>query len=111
MPTAFDVVATAAIFEELIKRARWSELVQWSGEPAVHTRFHFGKYHGKRYDEFATSDPDYLRAGSLRNSNSMKASSTARGIGLARPVPTGCLANKSLNEAALRSPNENASPS
>jgi DNA polymerase III epsilon subunit-like protein len=34
---AFDVVVTAAIFEELIKKARWSELVQWSTEPALHT--------------------------------------------------------------------------
>ena len=58
---AFDVVVTAAIFEELIKRARWSELVQWSGEPALHTRFHFGKYRGKRYDEIAASDPSYLQ--------------------------------------------------
>ncbi|HEV7447651.1 MAG TPA: exonuclease domain-containing protein [Steroidobacteraceae bacterium] len=58
---AFDVVVTAAIFEELIKRARWSELVQWSGEPALHTRFHFGKYRGQRYDAIAVSDPNYLR--------------------------------------------------
>jgi DNA polymerase III epsilon subunit-like protein len=58
---AFDVVVTAAIFEELIKRARWSELVQWSVEPALHTRFHFGKYRGQRYDAIAASDPDYLR--------------------------------------------------
>lgn len=40
---AYDVVVTAAIFEELIKRARWSELVQSSGEPALYTKFHFGK--------------------------------------------------------------------
>ena len=58
---AFDVVVTAGIFEELIKKARWSELVQWSGEPALYTKFHFGKYRGRRYDEIATSDPDYLR--------------------------------------------------
>jgi exodeoxyribonuclease X len=58
---AFDVVVTAAIFEELIKNARWSELVQWSGEPALYTKFHFGKYRGRRYDEIAVSDPDYLR--------------------------------------------------
>ena len=58
---AFDVVVTAAIFEELIKKARWSELVQWSGEPALYTKFHFGKYRGSRYDEIAASDPDYLR--------------------------------------------------
>jgi exodeoxyribonuclease X len=58
---AFDVIVTAAIFEELIKKTRWSELVQWSTEPALYTKFHFGKYRGKRYDEIAASDPDYLR--------------------------------------------------
>ena len=29
------MIVTAAIFEELIKQARWSELVQWSAEPAL----------------------------------------------------------------------------
>jgi exodeoxyribonuclease X len=58
---AFDVVVTAAIFEELIKHAKWSDLVQWSGEPALHTRFHFGKYRGQRYDAIVSSDADYLR--------------------------------------------------
>lgn len=58
---AFDVVVTAAVLEDLIKHARWSDLVQWSGEPALHTRFHFGKYRGKRYDEIAASDPAYLQ--------------------------------------------------
>jgi exodeoxyribonuclease X len=57
----FDVVVTAAIFEELIKKARWSELVHWSGEPALYTKFHLGKYRGRRYDRIAASDPDYLR--------------------------------------------------
>jgi hypothetical protein len=59
--TASDVIITDAVFEELIKRPRWSELVQWSSEPALHTRIHFGKYRGRRYDETAASDPDYLR--------------------------------------------------
>ena len=58
---ALDVVVTAAIFEELIKHAKWSDLVQWSGEPALHTRFHFGKYRGQRYDAIVSSDADYLR--------------------------------------------------
>jgi exodeoxyribonuclease X len=57
---ASDVIITAAVFEELIKHAHWSELVQWSAEPALHTRLHFGKYRGKRYAEIAASDPDYL---------------------------------------------------
>jgi exodeoxyribonuclease X len=58
---AFDVIVTAAIFEELIKSARWSELRQWSAEPALHTRFHFGKYRGRRYADIAASDADYLQ--------------------------------------------------
>ena len=58
---ASDVIITAAVFEELIKHARWSELVQWSIEPALHTRFRFGKYRGRRYAEIAAGDPDYLR--------------------------------------------------
>jgi exodeoxyribonuclease X len=58
---AFDVVVTAAVFEELLQHARWSELVQCSGEPALHTRVHFGKYRGKRYEEIAASDPAYLQ--------------------------------------------------
>jgi exodeoxyribonuclease X len=58
---AFDVVVTAAVFEELIKQARWSELVQWSADPTLYTRFHFGKYRGKRYQEIAVSDPAYLQ--------------------------------------------------
>jgi exodeoxyribonuclease X len=58
---AFDVVVTAAIFEELIKKGRWSELLQWSAESALYTKFHFGKYRGRRYDKIAASDPDYLR--------------------------------------------------
>jgi exodeoxyribonuclease X len=58
---AFDIVVSAAIFEELIKHARWSELVQWSSEPPLHTRIHFGKYRGRRYDDIAATDPDYLQ--------------------------------------------------
>ena len=57
---AFDVIVTAAIFEELIKHARWSQMVQWSAEPALHTRFHFGKYRGKAYAEIAERDAEYL---------------------------------------------------
>jgi hypothetical protein len=54
------VVVTAANFEELIKKARWSELVQWSGEPALHG-VSIRKYRGRRYEDVAASDPDYLR--------------------------------------------------
>ena len=35
--------------------------MQWSTEPALHTRFHFGKSRGKRYDEIAANDPSYLQ--------------------------------------------------
>lgn len=56
-----DVIVTAAIFVELLKHARWSQLALWSAEPALHTILSFGKYRGKRYDEIAASDPDYLK--------------------------------------------------
>ena len=77
---AFDVVVTAAVFEELIKHASWSELVQWSSEPALHTRLHFGKYRSKRYDEVAATDPAYLQW-IVEKSNWRRASSTALSIG------------------------------
>jgi hypothetical protein len=45
----------------VVGKRRRCDLVQWSGEPALHTRFHFGKYRGKRYDEIAATDPSYLQ--------------------------------------------------
>jgi exodeoxyribonuclease X len=41
--------------------ALWGQLVQWSNEPPLLTRFHFGKYRGSRFDLIAANDPDYLR--------------------------------------------------
>lgn len=55
-----DVIVTAAIFVELLKHARWSQLALWSAEPALHTVLSFGKYRGKTYAEIAQNDPDYL---------------------------------------------------
>jgi len=51
------VIVTAAIFEKLLTQAKWSDLVNWSNEPAFHTRLHFGKHRGQRYDAV---DPSYL---------------------------------------------------
>lgn len=56
-----DAIVTAAIFVDLTKAAKWSDLVKWSSEPALHTILSFGKYRGKRYEEIAQTDPDYLR--------------------------------------------------
>jgi hypothetical protein len=39
-----------------------ARLERTRAEPALHTRFHFAKYRGKRYAEIAASDPDYLRS-------------------------------------------------
>ena len=49
---------TAAVFVELTKRAKWSDLVQWSAEPALYTRLPMGKHRGERFDEVPE---DYLR--------------------------------------------------
>jgi exodeoxyribonuclease X len=53
-----DAIVTAAIFVELLKHARWSELVHWSREPALLSVFGFGKHRGERFDSVP---PDYLR--------------------------------------------------
>jgi exodeoxyribonuclease X len=45
-----DAIVTAALFVEMIKHAKWVDMVQWSAEPALHTRFSFGKHRGERYD-------------------------------------------------------------
>jgi exodeoxyribonuclease X len=43
----FDAIVTAAVFVELTKRAKWSDLVRWSAEPALYTRLTFGKAPGR----------------------------------------------------------------
>jgi exodeoxyribonuclease X len=53
-----DVIVTAAIFVEMLKHAKWGELVQWSEEPALLTVFGFGKHRGERFDAVPE---DYLR--------------------------------------------------
>ena len=35
--------------------------MQWSTQPVLHTRFHFGKYRGQRYADIAANDPEYLQ--------------------------------------------------
>lgn len=52
-----DVIVTAAVFERLLDEAKWSDMVAWSQEPALHTKLHFGKHRGQRYDAV---DPSYL---------------------------------------------------
>lgn len=46
-----DAIVTAAIFVKLLNQTKWADLVQWSREPALHTKFSFGKHRGERYDE------------------------------------------------------------
>jgi exodeoxyribonuclease X len=45
-----DSIVTAAILNELVKRATWEQLVEWSGEPALMTVLGFGKHRGQRFD-------------------------------------------------------------
>lgn len=54
---ASDVIVTAAILEKLLANAAWSDLVDWSSQPALYTKLHFGKHRGMRYDK---CDGDYL---------------------------------------------------
>jgi len=52
-----DVIVTSAIFEVLLKHAKWSELVQWSSEPPLLTVLGFGRHRGQRFD---AAPRDYL---------------------------------------------------
>lgn len=53
-----DAIVTAAIFVELVKWAKWSDLVQWSAEPPLLTVLGFGRYRGERFDAVPE---DYLQ--------------------------------------------------
>jgi hypothetical protein len=53
-----DATVIAAVFTEVIKHAYWSELVQWSREPALLSVFRFGKHRGERFDAVPI---DYLQ--------------------------------------------------
>ena len=39
-------IVTSALFEQILKLAKWSDLVQWSAEPALLTVLGFGKHRG-----------------------------------------------------------------
>jgi exodeoxyribonuclease X len=45
-----DAIVTAAVFVEVMKLAKWPDLLRWSAEPALHTKLGFGKHKGQRYD-------------------------------------------------------------
>jgi exodeoxyribonuclease X len=53
-----DAIVTAAVLTEILKRAKWSDLAQWSSEPALLSVFRFGKHRGERFDAVPE---DYLR--------------------------------------------------
>lgn len=52
-----DVIVTAGILWELLKVARWPDLIKWSREPALYTVLSFGKHRGLKYDE---APEDYI---------------------------------------------------
>jgi exodeoxyribonuclease X len=65
---ASDVIVTAAILEELMKQARWAQLIEWSYEPALHTRLHFGRHRGERYDAVPVDYLEWILASDLNAS-------------------------------------------
>lgn len=56
-----DVIVTGAVFLELAKEASFADMVQWTKEPMLFTKFNFGKHKGKSYAELAKDDPSYLQ--------------------------------------------------
>lgn len=56
-----DAIVTAAILAELLKLAKWPDLVAWTAEPPLITVCRFGaKHKGKRFDAISRTDPSYL---------------------------------------------------
>ncbi len=55
-----DCIVTACILHWLMQKASWSDMLKWTAEPPLYTKFSFGKHKGKRYDEIARDAPDYL---------------------------------------------------
>jgi exodeoxyribonuclease X len=52
-----DAIVTAAIFTDLVARAPWKQLVEWTKEPALYSTLTFGKHKGMKY---ADAPADYL---------------------------------------------------
>lgn len=52
-----DCYVTGCIFLALLQRAKFSQLLEWSAQPALHTVLTFGKHKGARYD---AAPRDYL---------------------------------------------------
>ena len=57
---ASDTLVTAGVLAEMIKLARWSDMITWSQEPALHKWVRFGKHKGATFADLAQTDPDYL---------------------------------------------------
>ena len=45
-----DCYVTACIFTALLQRAKYADMLKWSAEPALLTKFRFGKHKGERFD-------------------------------------------------------------
>lgn len=56
-----DVFVTGAVFLELAKEAKFSDMVAWTDEPALLIKCNFGtKHKGRLYSEIAKDDRGYL---------------------------------------------------
>ena len=58
-----DAIVTAAVFTEIMKHAKWSDLVQWSSEPALLSILGFGMHRGRRFDEVPVDYLEWLANG------------------------------------------------
>ena len=56
-----DCIVTAAIFLEISKKAKWSDILRWSQEPALQTRFTWGKHRGERWDAVPADYLNWIR--------------------------------------------------
>lgn len=55
-----DCYVTGCILLALLQRAKLSDMLAWTQEPALYSRFSFGKHKGKRYDEVPADYLDWI---------------------------------------------------
>jgi exodeoxyribonuclease X len=55
-----DAIVTGAIFLKLLQASKWDDLIRWSSEPALMTKFSFGKHRGQKLSDVPGDYLDWI---------------------------------------------------
>jgi exodeoxyribonuclease X len=55
-----DVIVTGAIFLKLLQASKWDDLIRWTSEPALMTKFSFGKHRGQKLSDVPGDYLDWI---------------------------------------------------